>query len=208
MFSIRQVWGDLKLSSSHIIVAVLLFVVSGYIGATNTSFQQFLDLQLSSMGELVKSIDESSNPRLLMFVVIFLNNAIKSVFVIFAGAFFGVFPIFFLVLNGLILGYVIQLASVGMAQMTVWEMIFKTLLPHGILEIPALIIAGAYGLRLGRLLFSLLGALLFNHNKIDAVGSNYKETLKRCGVMAIYITIVLFVAAIIESTLTMWLATI
>jgi len=164
-------------------------------------------MQMNSLGDMVKQMNESSNPTLTFFTVIFFNNAIKSVLVIFLGAFFGLFPIFFLAVNGMVLGFIIRLSLDGVVDISLWDLIFKTLLPHGILEIPALIVAGAYGLRLGRLLFSTLWTLITDHNKLDDIGAAYKETLKRCGVMAVYITIILFVAAIIESTFTMWLAT-
>lgn len=208
MFSIKQVWQDIRATRTHIIVATLLFVISAFIGATNESFQQYLNSQLNAMGDLVETINNSSNPTLAMFIVIFLNNAIKAALVIVFGAFFGLFPIFFLTINGLIIGFVIKLASSGNMSVSAsgWEIVLKTLVPHGILEIPALIIAGAYGLRLGKLLFSTLGALLFNQNKLDTIGRSYKETLKRCGVMIVYMTVVLLIASIIESTFTMWLA--
>lgn len=205
MFSLKQVWKDLRSTYPYIIVAVCLFGVSMYAGATNDSFRNFLMIQLNSLGNLREVIDQSSNPTLSMIGVIFLNNAIKSILIIFLGAFFGLYPIFFLVVNGMVIGFVIQLTAEGNTTLSVSEMIFKGLLPHGILEIPALLIAGAYGLRLGRLLFSTMGALLSNHEKLDDIGAQYKGTLKRCGVMALYITIILFIASIIESTLTVWL---
>ena len=207
MFRLKQVWQDLRITVPHIIVAAILFEVSMYIGATNEAFREFLMMQMEAIGGLADQMNDSSNPTLTFMTVIFFNNAIKSILVIFLGAFFGLFPIFFLVVNGMILGFVIQLSLDGTANVSVWDLIFKGLLPHGILEIPALIVAGAYGLRLGRLLFSTMGALITNHSKLDRIGASYKETLKRCGVMAVYITIILFVAAIVESTLTLWLLT-
>ena len=207
MFRLKQVWQDLRITVPHIIVAAILFEVSMYIGATNEAFREFLMMQMEAIGGLADQMNDSSNPTLTFMTVIFFNNAIKSILVIFLGAFFGLFPIFFLVVNGMILGFVIQLSLDGTANVSVWDLIFKGLLPHGILEIPALIVAGAYGLRLGRLLFSTMGALITDHSKLDSIGATYKETLKRSGVMAVYITIVLLVAAIIESTLTLWLLT-
>ena len=207
MFRLKSVLQDLRTTIPHLIVALILFSLSMYIGASNDAFREFLTMQMNSLGDMVKQMNESSNPTLTFFTVIFFNNAIKSVLVIFLGAFFGLFPIFFLAVNGMVLGFIIRLSLDGVVDISLWDLIFKTLLPHGILEIPALIVAGAYGLRLGRLLFSTLWTLITDHNKLDDIGAAYKETLKRCGVMAVYITIILFVAAIIESTFTMWLAT-
>ena len=125
--------------------------------------------------------------------------------VIFLGAFFGLYPLFFVTINGLMIGFLLRMAQDGMLQYSLFDTVVKGLLPHGILELPALVIATAYGLRLGKLLLSTLGALFTNHGKLDSIGMQYKETLKRCGVMTVYLTIVLALAAVIESTLTVWL---
>lgn len=206
MFKLRSVWQDLKQTSQFIAIAFVIFAVSIYIGITNDSFTVFLNTQIEAMRGMVEQLDQSSNPTLSTMVFIFLNNAIKSVMVIFLGAFFGIFPVFFLAVNGLIIGYIVKLTLDGQMMISLFDLIVKTLLPHGILEIPALILVAAYGLRLGKLLFSTMGALIMNHNKLDQIGLQYKETLKRCAVMAVYATLLLLVASIIESTFTMWLA--
>lgn len=206
MFKLRAVWQDLKGTSRFIGVAFIIFAVSVYVGITNDNFSIFLNAQLDAMRDVVSQINESRNPTFATFLFIFLNNAIKCVLVIFLGAFFGMFPIFFLAINGLIIGYVVKLSIDGQSAVSTFDLVVKLLLPHGILEIPALIIVTAYGLRLGKLLFSTMGALLTNHDKLDPIGAKYKETLKRCGVMAVYATVTLLVAAIIESTVTLWLA--
>jgi len=206
MFKMRNVWLDLKGTTQYIVMAFIIFSISIYVGMSNEKFTLFLDNQMIAMKQLVNQLDQSSNPTLSMMIFIFFNNAIKSVMVIFLGAFFGIFPVFFLAINGLLIGYLLKLAVDGQMNISLFDMIFKTLLPHGILEIPALIIVAAYGLRLGKLLFSTMWALLTNHNKLDLIGASYKETLKRCGVIALYATIVLLIASVIESTFTMWLA--
>lgn len=206
MFKLRNVWQDLKGTTQFIVVALIIFSASIYVGMSNDKFTIFLENQMAAIKGLVGQLDESSNPTLSMMVFIFLNNAIKSVMVIFLGAFFGIFPVFFLAINGLIIGYLLKLAINGQTTISLFDLVVKTLLPHGILEIPALIIVAAYGLRLGKLLFSTMWALLTNHNKLELIGASYKETLKRCGVIALYATIVLLIASIIESTFTAWLA--
>lgn len=204
MFKFKSLWADLAITRQYIIVATIIFILSMYLGATNESFAAFLNMQLEGLGQLVDKIDESSNPTLSMIMLIFFNNAIKAIIVLFAGALFGLLPIFFLVINGMIIGFLLQFSN-GSADISMWEAIFKGLLPHGILEIPALLIASAYGLRLGRLLFSVFGALLFNQTKLTKIGHQYISLLKKCGVISLYLVIVLLIAAIIESTVTVWL---
>ncbi|MCM3635635.1 MULTISPECIES: stage II sporulation protein M [Paenibacillus] len=206
MFKLRNVWHDLKVTKQFIIVATIIFAVSIYVGMTNEGFTVFLNNQMNAMGQLVEQIDQSGNPTMSMMIFIFFNNAIKSVMVIFLGAFFGIFPVFFLAINGMLIGYILKLSIDGQMAISLFDLVVKTLLPHGILEIPALIIVAAYGLRLGRLLFSTMWALISNHNKLESIGASYKDTLKRCGVIALYATVVLLIASIIESTFTMWLA--
>lgn len=82
---------------------------------------------------------------LLIFLFIFLNNSIKSLFVLFLGFFFGIVPLYFIAANGEIIGLVLGVSY----QATGWEKLAIGLLPHGIFEIPALIITSSYGLWLG-----------------------------------------------------------
>lgn len=205
MFKFKVFWADIIVTRQYIIAATIIFAISMYLGATNESFAHFLSAQLEGLGQLVDKIDESSNPTLSMIMLIFFNNAIKSVIVIFAGALFGLLPIFFLVINGMVIGFVLQFSANSSMEMSVLELIVKGLLPHGILEIPALLIASAYGLRLGKLLISVFGALLFDQNKLSQIGYQYKSLLQKCGIVSIYLVVALLFAAIIESTVTGWL---
>jgi stage II sporulation protein M len=81
-----------------------------------------------------------------MFLFIFFNNAVKSFAMAMLGTFFGVIPVLFIIVNGLLIGVT---SSVIVARQGM-EFLFVGTAPHGILEIPAFLIAGAYGLRLGR----------------------------------------------------------
>ena len=58
-----------------------------------------------------KSISSKENPQVWFFIFIFLNNAIKSVIIIFLGLLLGVLPLFMLIANGMILGYVLSLQT-------------------------------------------------------------------------------------------------
>jgi stage II sporulation protein M len=78
------------------------------------------------------------------------------------------------------------------------------ILPHGILEIPAIIIASAYGIRLG--MFVLKGLFLWlSPNNKTAFRAEFRGFMQMSMQLVMFLTIVLFVAAIIESTFTFWL---
>lgn len=81
----------------------------------------------------------------LIFLFIFLNNSIKSFFVLFLGFFFGIIPIYFVVANGELIGLVLGVSY----EASGWDKLAIGLLPHGIFEIPALILTSSYGMWLG-----------------------------------------------------------
>lgn len=87
---------------------------------------------------------EKINPFLL-FIFIFLNNSIKTLLVILLGFLFGIAPLFFIIFNGFIIGIITAIIAKDSGIINV----LAGTLPHGILEIPAAILASAYGLWLG-----------------------------------------------------------
>src|SRR4029453_2695404 len=154
----------------YIAFGTILFLAGMVIGGTNPAFKAFLDGQLKGLGQLADMIDNSSNPTLTMIIFIFLNNAIKSIVVMYLGALFGILPFFFLVVNGMLIGYLLKTTAEVHGGGFVAELIFKGLLPHGILEIPAIIIACAYGMRFGVLVLKAGGSILFARSKRDSLG--------------------------------------
>ena len=84
-------------------------------------------------------------PPWKMFFAILLNNSAKSFAVLLSGILFGLVPLLAVVANGYILGVAYLFASRGVG----YVQAAKTILPHGVLEIPAIILAASYGLWLG-----------------------------------------------------------
>ena len=80
-----------------------------------------------------------------MFFVILLNNSAKSFAVLLSGSLFGLVPLLAVATNGYILGVAYLFASRGFGYVEA----AKTVLPHGVLEIPAIILTAGYGLWLG-----------------------------------------------------------
>jgi stage II sporulation protein M len=80
-----------------------------------------------------------------MFFAILLNNSAKSFAVLLSGILFGLVPLLAVATNGYILGvaYLFASGEVGYVEAA------KTVLPHIVLEIPAVILTAAYGLWLG-----------------------------------------------------------
>ncbi|KRE44308.1 stage II sporulation protein M [Paenibacillus sp. Soil522] len=205
MFKWRLIWDHFKQMKPYIAFGSILFLAGMVIGGTNPAFKVFLNEQLKGLGQLADMIDKSSNPTLTMIVIIFLNNAIKSILVIYLGALFGILPFLFLVVNGMLIGYLLKESAELHGGGYVMELIVKGLLPHGILEIPAIIIACAYGMRFGVHVLKAGSSLIFARSSSAGLARELESFVIRTVPVMVILTIILLIASVIESTITTWL---
>jgi len=80
-----------------------------------------------------------------LFLLILVNNTIETLFMLLFGVLFGILPVLSVSANGFILG-VLYLQSAG--TVGYWKAALHVL-PHGVFEIPAFLIAASYGMWLG-----------------------------------------------------------
>lgn len=120
----------------------LLSVYFGYFLAE--MFPDVAQEQIGSLERLLKDLTSESEP-FSIFALILINNSIKSFIAMVLGIFFGIIPLLFLFTNGMIIGFFAKLIGekIGFA------LFLLLLLPHGIIEIPAVILACSYGFWLG-----------------------------------------------------------
>ncbi|AEC51120.1 hypothetical protein PNA2_0201 [Pyrococcus sp. NA2] len=78
-----------------------------------------------------------------LFKFIFLNNTRVAIIIAFSGIIFGILPFLVLLFNGVIVGVVTTYAIIRGASV---EKVLLSIIPHGIVEIPAFIIAGVGGI--------------------------------------------------------------
>lgn len=180
----------------YFVISFVLFAVGIAIGATYTPFHELLDSQLEQLSRTASQLNSMKNAEIMMMVFIFINNTVKSIAIVFLGAAFAVVPIFFLVFNGMVIGYLLM--TLDAQGVSVIEVVVKGLLPHGVLEIPAIVIAAAYGIRFGMLVLRKCVPSLWGKREIVPF---LQMTLP----LMLFLTIVLFAAALIEVTLTPWL---
>ena len=80
-----------------------------------------------------------------LYFALLVRNVMVSIMIMLSGVLFGIVPVFSMASNGLVLGIVCRqredAAGIAKAALEV--------LPHGIIEVPALLIAASYGLWLG-----------------------------------------------------------
>lgn len=195
--TLLQAWTDVK---PYFWAAAVIFLAGLFVGAMSHGDIAWLDKQLENISKIAKQANESDNVSLSMFWLILVNNLVATAFAMYLGIAASIMPLFTLALNGLVMGYLFgQLANEGA---DLWSLILKGILPHGILELPAVFLAGAYGILLGVRLLQGIGRSMTNKPKPWA---RFAEAMK--GSIAIYavVAILLLVAAVIESTLTLYL---
>ncbi|CAM3086364.1 stage II sporulation protein M [Paenibacillus sediminis] len=191
---------DLLQMKRVLFISTAVFILGIYLGTVGSdALHHFLTSQISGLSEISKQLEKSRHQELSFFLFIFFNNAIKGVLIIFLGALFGILPLFFLLVNGMVIGFVVKMTVDGGADLS--DLIIKGLLPHGIIEIPTILIACAYGLQLGGLVFRSMGSL-FQSEKRALIGSEWGQFMMRAGRASIWIVVLMCIAAIIESTLT------
>jgi stage II sporulation protein M len=133
---------------------------------------------------------EGINPFLLLFLI-FVNNAVKALGTIALGILVGIPPVLFIGINGFVLGSVISwtksLQGLGYT--------VAAIVPHGVIEIPLLVLATALGFMVG------LESLKWARRRESSVTPQLLASLK------LYMKVVLpgfAVAAVIEVLATPW----
>jgi stage II sporulation protein M len=89
--------------------------------------------------------DASESSYLELFSAILANNVVASFIFLASGVVVGVPPLLFMALNGFFVGWIAYSAAteVGLG------FVLMTLLPHGVIEIPAIALCAAMGVGLG-----------------------------------------------------------
>ncbi|RRJ62101.1 stage II sporulation protein M [Paenibacillus oralis] len=202
MFSFKRFMMDLVLYRKAMLISFLIFAAGVALGAANADALTRLILpDLEKLGEYSRQLSQTETPELHFFTFIFLNNALKSVAIMVLGGLLGLLPGIFLLMNGVALGYVVAAASSRGEH--VLDLIVRGLLPHGIIEIPAILIASGFGLQFGYLVIKSLGergARDPGERTVDWRGFFTAFCRGAC-----WVVLLLVIAAVIESTLTFYL---
>ena len=175
----------LKETTPSLLVTVVLFIVCLSFGLVSPPSQS--DTMLAGLTETVEQL-LSLNPYVLL-IVIFLNNAIKALVAMVLGIALGILPLLFICFNGYLMGLVV--AALGPTTSPL--VIIAGLLPHGIIEIPVILLSSAMGVAIG---FESFKWLVKRESAV-------KSRLRWClGIYLKWFVLALLVAAIIEVFLT------
>lgn len=167
------------------ISALILFaaIIAGFFIPINISLES-----IAPLGEFLEDFETLSAPA--VFFIILFNNIIAIVFSYCLAPLFGIVPLLALGLNGFVIGLVgamvIEQESLGF--------LIAGLLPHGIFEIPALVIGLSAALYLG----TTLGFSIFKRELRTLLVPTLVSSLKY---LALAIAL-LIPAALVETFLT------
>jgi stage II sporulation protein M len=191
MYSFKDIRQYLYEIKSYLLFSALLFIFSfclGYVLAQNFPRET---------QEIIKNLESMFIPAkemssLELFVFILENNITKLSAVIFLGVLAGIIPFLVVFSNGLILGVLFSI----ILEKASLDFFLLGILPHGIIEIPVLIISGAIGLRLGKI------AVFRIFSKKESFKSEFYKGIK----LYVFVLVpLLFIAAFIEAFITLYL---
>ena len=177
---------SIKRYTALVTIVFLISVVSGYLYAVLNPYESARVMQeLSDELGWITDLD-----TVLILFAIFLNNALKSFLVILLGVFV-IVPIMFIVLNGYILGIVMCES----ARIEGLVYVAAAILPHGIIELPMVLLSAALGTRLGVMVLSRI----VRRTSTEEILSELKWSVS---FYFRWILPLLFVAAVIETFIT------
>ncbi|HZG14432.1 MAG TPA: stage II sporulation protein M [Candidatus Bathyarchaeia archaeon] len=194
---LRNIW---LVNKRYFYIAGVLLLAGVFIGYVQADLVDAMAKQMLKQIEgIADRIKSSGGGVAITFWTIFLNNVTSALLMMLLGLFFGVFPIFGLVSNGVLLGYIIQKLTIAASSPLL--ILVVGILPHGIIELPTVIFAAGVGIRYGTLVIRSIGAAW----KVDARGEIKQEWLmsvKQLPATALVIVLLLVIAAFIESAVT------
>lgn len=131
-----------------ILISVLIFLFSIFLGYFSAKASpNEAQIVLDRLEETYKPVIEADSAHQFLFV--FSNNTLSLFFVVSFGVVFGISSILSLFSNGAILG-ILAFFSNGAIP---WKDFFLGIMPHGVIEIPVMLIGCAIGLKIGKAVF-------------------------------------------------------
>lgn len=141
----NEVFGFIKKSKNYIYTITILFIASFFIGYF---FPVFFSEEIKNfIKDLLERTENLKGFELILFIL--GNNFLVSFSSIAFGLIFGIMPVITSVVNGYVLGFVAGFAVSQEGILVLWR-----LFPHGVFELPAIILSLALGLRLGMSFFN------------------------------------------------------
>ena len=173
----------IKESRVYIYFIILIFITALAVGLFFNPPSSMAEFLRELMKSLVDKTSGLNTGQLIIYI--FWNNSLASFFGIIFGVIFGIFPLIATLFNGYLVGYVSKIAISNLGVSSLWRLV-----PHGIFELPALIISFAMGLKIGMTLF-----------KKNSTKEFFRRFILSLKVFFFVVLPLLIIAAIIEGIL-------
>lgn len=184
----------------YLVAATVLFMLGLLLGiAAAVFYPELIQQAFAQVEEQLRSLGEDifSNQLGQGIGILFLHNLRALGLIAILGLVLGIYPVFAMLLNGLIIGVVGAVAVPA----TSLAAFLAGIIPHGILEIPAILIGAAVGLRLGL-------APLFNRKNSPFAAprpnawQGYRREFAAAARVLLICAVLLVFAAVIEVAIT------
>ncbi len=174
--------------TNAIIVTFLLFFTTMTVGWVGTMQNPEIGESLMKLFEKEVAGQIAGNESPDIFVKLFFNNLEACIFLFLGGASFGIFTIFIMSLNGIVIGAILEIVHKDHSA----AFVAAAILPHGVFEIPAFILSGALGILLAQ---SLIAEW---YNGTDTA----QDAKKFSRIFILYVIPLVAIAAFIEAFIT------
>ncbi len=196
--SFWQIVQDNKKMNLRATISFGVAIIIGFLMPLDDPLMQEIFQQMSKLaGELA-----ADSGVFAMIKLIFINNITVALMMILLGFIFAIIPFFLLVLNGVFIGFFTNFFLNEGGSLFGF---IASLVPHGVFELTAIVLAAAYGFKLGSIAWRGLKGLVTG-NKTLSAGDNLVDILRELVIFTIGILIALLIAAIIESTISLAIA--
>ncbi|PWR71577.1 stage II sporulation protein M [Methanospirillum lacunae] len=127
-------------------ISVLIFIVGCVGGVLSSQADPAFGESLVKLFKEMITNDIMSDAPPLLALQLFLNNLESCVLLFLGGAILGVVTLLVLSFNGIVIGGILEVVR-GKTDIVV---MFASIVPHGIFELPAVLVSSTLGLMLGR----------------------------------------------------------
>lgn len=173
------------------LIIFVIFLILGYFFAG--TFQSIVFPSVQGLNEGVQQ-----GTVKLETISLFINNFTVAMNIVLGGLYFSITSMYLLIFNALVIGYVACTTDL------IYFLSFT--LPHGIIELSAIILAGAAGFRITHAIFILISGIKINKENRSDIFVEHTEIcckmLLDVILLIAIIAILLIIAAYIEANLT------
>ncbi len=147
IIKMNKVYGKYLLSvRPYIVFAALFFAVAFLWGYSSAKYApQEAEKVLENLAEIFSPLIKLG--PFSQFLAIFFNNALTAAMTLIFGFIFGIFPLLVILSNGIILG----ILAFSTQDTSSWGTFIMGILPHGIIELPLIILTAGLGIKIGSL---------------------------------------------------------